>query len=55
MPAYTIETTFTLPIFRHGTYIADTPGEACKAALVDENCRRIMMPPVRFTSRHLER
>lgn len=37
MPAYTIETTFTLPIFRHGTYIADTLEEACKAALVDDN------------------
>ncbi|MFK0207935.1 hypothetical protein [Agrobacterium sp. NPDC090283] len=37
MPAYTIETTYTLPIFRHGTYIPDTPEEACKAALVDDN------------------
>lgn len=37
MPVYTIETTYTLPIFRHRTYIADTPGEACKAALVDDN------------------
>ena len=37
MPAYTIETTYTLPIFRHGTYIADTPEAACKAALMDGN------------------
>lgn len=37
MPAYTIETTYTLPIFRHGTYIADTPEAACKAALGDGN------------------
>lgn len=37
MPAYTIETTYTLPIFRHGTYIADTPEAACKAAIVDDN------------------
>lgn len=37
MPAYTIETTYTLPIFRHGTYIADTPEAACKAALSDDN------------------
>lgn len=37
MPAYTIETTYNLPIFRHGTYIADTPESACKAALSDEN------------------
>lgn len=37
MPAYTIETTYTLPIFRHGTYIADTPDAACKAALGDDN------------------
>lgn len=37
MPAYTIETSYTLPIFRHGTYIADTPEAACKAALGDDN------------------
>lgn len=37
MPAYTIETTYTLPIFRHGTYIAETPEAACKMALVDDN------------------
>ncbi|RJG39942.1 hypothetical protein [Mesorhizobium sp. DCY119] len=37
MPAYTIETTYTLPIFRHGTYIADTPEAACKTALSDDN------------------
>ncbi|OWV98855.1 hypothetical protein [Rhizobium sp. R693] len=37
MPAYTIETTYTLPIFRHGTYIADTPEAACKAAIGDSN------------------
>jgi len=37
MPAYTIETTYTLPIFRHGTYIADAPEAACKAALADDN------------------
>jgi hypothetical protein len=37
MPAYTIETTYTLPIFRHGTYIASTPEAACKTALADDN------------------
>ncbi|WP_338059928.1 hypothetical protein [Rhizobium freirei] len=37
MPAYTIETTYTLPIFRHGTYTADTPDAACKMALGDDN------------------
>lgn len=37
MPAYTIETTYTLPIFRHGSYIADTPEAACKAAIADDN------------------
>lgn len=37
MPAYTIETTYTLPIFRHGTYIADTPEAACEAAIADDN------------------
>lgn len=37
MPAYTIETPYTLPIFRHGAYIADTPEEVWRAALVDDN------------------
>ncbi|QTG17014.1 hypothetical protein G6M86_27350 (plasmid) [Agrobacterium tumefaciens] len=37
MPAYTIETTYTFPIFRHGTYIADTPEAACSEALGDDN------------------
>ncbi|TKV70722.1 hypothetical protein [Rhizobium sp. AU243] len=37
MPAYTIETTYTLPIFRHGTYVADNAEAACKAALGDNN------------------
>lgn len=37
MPVYTIETTYTLPIFRHGTYVADTPEAACKTALGDDN------------------
>ncbi|CAN7631219.1 MULTISPECIES: hypothetical protein [Rhizobium/Agrobacterium group] len=37
MPAYTIETTYTLPVFRHATYFADTPEAACKAALGDDN------------------
>ncbi|HCL63632.1 MAG TPA: hypothetical protein DIC56_02045 [Rhizobium sp.] len=37
MPAFTIETTYTLPIFRHGTYVADTLEAACKAALGDDN------------------
>ncbi len=36
MPAYTIETTYTLPVFRHGTYIGETPEAACKAALGDD-------------------
>lgn len=37
MPAYTIETTYTMPIFRHGTYVADTPEAACKVAIGDDN------------------
>jgi hypothetical protein len=37
MPTYTIETTYTLPIFRRGTYIADTLEAACKAALGEDN------------------
>jgi hypothetical protein len=37
MLTYTIETTYTLPIFRHGIYIADSPEAACKAALDDDN------------------
>lgn len=37
MPAYTIETTYNLPILRHGTYTADMPESACKAAIADDN------------------
>ncbi|MBB3918649.1 hypothetical protein [Rhizobium fabae] len=37
MPAYTIETTYNLPVFRHGTYLADTPEAACKVAIGDGN------------------
>jgi hypothetical protein len=37
MPAYTIETTYSLPVFRHGTYLADTPEAACKVAIGDDD------------------
>jgi hypothetical protein len=37
MPACTVETTYHLPILRHGTYIADTPEAACKATLGDDD------------------
>jgi hypothetical protein len=50
MPTYTIETTYTLPIFRHGTYIADTPEAACKmphATTIGSSSRRTMIPQAR--------
>ena len=37
MPTFTIETTYHLPIFRHGTYQADTPDEACRLAIEDDD------------------
>ena len=37
MPTFTIETTYHLPIFRHGTYEADTPDEACRLAIEDDD------------------
>jgi hypothetical protein len=37
MPAYTIETTYSLPVFRQGTYLADTSEAACKVAIGDDN------------------
>ncbi|MCR6502934.1 hypothetical protein MUO32_28315 [Shinella sp. CPCC 101442] len=35
MPAYTIETTYKLPIYRHRVYNADTLEEACLLAVRD--------------------
>jgi hypothetical protein len=37
MPAFTIETTFLLPVFRHRSISADTLEEACRRALADED------------------
>lgn len=37
MPAYTIETTYRLSAYRHRTYHADTPAEACRLAVEDED------------------
>lgn len=37
MPKFTIESTFTVPHYRHRTYEAPTVEEACKMALADED------------------
>ena len=39
MPVFTIETTYHLPIYRHRTYTADTPEQACRLALADQDWR----------------
>ncbi len=36
MPAYKIETTYNLPVYRQRSYEADTLEEACRAAIADE-------------------
>lgn len=36
MPAFTIETTYHLPIFRHRTIEAETIEEACRLAIEDD-------------------
>ncbi len=35
MPVFTVETTRYLPAYRHRTYSADTPAEACRLAIDD--------------------
>lgn len=37
MPQFTIETTYRLPVFRHRTYVADTPEAACRLAVEDDD------------------
>lgn len=37
MPEFTIETTYRLPVFRHRTYVADTPTAACRLAVKDDD------------------
>lgn len=37
LPAFTIETTYRLPVFRHATYPADTPEAACRLAAEDKD------------------
>jgi hypothetical protein len=37
MPAYTVESSYHLPNYRHHTYIADDPMAACLAALDDDD------------------
>ena len=37
MPAYTIETTYRVPVYRQRTYDAATPAEACRQAIEDDN------------------
>lgn len=37
MPIFTIEATYRLPVYRHRTYLAETPEAACRLAIEDEN------------------
>jgi hypothetical protein len=37
MPAYTIETTYRVPVYRQRTYDAATPAEACRQAIDDDD------------------
>lgn len=37
MPAYTIETTHRVPVYRQRTYDAATPAEACRQAIEDDD------------------
>src|SRR6185312_12390850 len=37
MPAFTIEATYRLPVFRHRTYVADTAEAACRLAIEDDD------------------
>ena len=37
MPEFTIETTYRLPVFRHRTYVAETPEAACRLAVEDDD------------------
>lgn len=37
MPKFTIESTYHLPVYRHRTYDAATPAEACRQALADDD------------------
>ncbi|MDT3687490.1 MAG: hypothetical protein RO009_20885 [Pseudorhodoplanes sp.] len=37
MPAYTVETTYRVPVYRHRTYHAATPAEACRQAIEDDD------------------
>lgn len=37
MPKFTIETTYRIPHYRHATYDAATPAEACRLAIDDED------------------
>jgi hypothetical protein len=37
MPAYTVETTYRVPVYRQRTYDAATPAEACRQAIEDDD------------------
>ena len=37
MPAYTVETTYRVPVYRQRTYHAATPAEACRPAIEDDD------------------
>lgn len=40
MPAFTIETTYHLPVFRHQTYEAEMLAQACRLAIEDDDWSR---------------
>lgn len=40
MPFFTIETTYHLPVFRHQTFVAASPNEACRLAVADDDWSR---------------
>ena len=37
MPFFTIETTYRLPVFRHQTFEAASPSDACRPAAADDD------------------
>lgn len=36
MPAYTVEVTYHLPVYRQRSYSAETPAQACRLAIEDD-------------------
>jgi hypothetical protein len=37
MPKFTVESTHHLPVYRHRTYDAATPADACRKAIGDDD------------------